>query len=137
MDKIAHITTLAGYVHYMLTGVNAVGIGRASGIFPIDSEKMYYDEEMLFKFDYLVSDRKLPWKLTDVLPRVLVAGENAGQLTESGAAILDNLLSPGIPFAPVEGDAGTGMTATNAVAPRTGNVSAGTPSFLWWFWSIL
>ena len=129
VPRIAHITTLAGYVHYMLTGVNAVGIGEASGMFPIDSEKLDYDEEMLGKFDYLISDRGLPWTLEDVLPDVLLAGENAGTLTEAGAALLDGLLPAGIPFAPAEGDAGTGMTATNAVAPRTGNVSAGTSIF--------
>ena len=129
VDKIAHITTLAGYVHYMLTGVNAIGIGEASGMFPIDSEKLCYDEAMLAKFDALAAPRNLPWKLVDILPKVLVAGENAGCLSESGAAMLDNLLAPGIPFAPAEGDAGTGMTATNAVAPRTGNVSAGTSIF--------
>ena len=130
IPQIAHITTLAGYVHYMLTGVNAIGIGEASGMFPIDSEKNCYDETMLAKFDALVAGKNLPWKnLTDILPAVLVAGENAGKLTEQGAAMLNNLLAPGIPFAPAEGDAGTGMTATNAVAPRTGNVSAGTSIF--------
>ena len=130
VSQIAHITTLAGYVHYMLTGVNAIGIGEASGMFPIDSEGSCYDEGMLAKFDALVAGKNLPWKnLTDILPAVLVAGEEAGKLTESGAAMLDNLLVPGIPFAPAEGDAGTGMTATNAVAPRTGNVSAGTSIF--------
>lgn len=130
VERIAHITTLAGYVHYMLTGVNAIGIGEASGMFPIDSEKNCYDETMLAKFDALVAGKNLPWKnLTDILPAVLVAGEDAGKLTESGAARLNNLLQPGIPFAPAEGDAGTGMTATNAVAPRTGNVSAGTSIF--------
>ena len=130
LSRIAHITTLAGYVHYKLTGVNAIGIGEASGMFPIDSEKNCYDEEMLKKFDHLVSEKGLPWDhVTDVLPRVLVAGEEAGYLSEDGAALLDDLLMPGIPFAPAEGDAGTGMTATNAVAPRTGNVSAGTSIF--------
>ena len=129
VGRIAHITTLAGYVHYMLTGVNAVGIGEASGMFPIDSEKLCYDGEMLEKFNYLISDRALPWKLEDVLPAVLPAGADAGSLTEAGAARLDGLLPAGIPFAPAEGDAGTGMTATNAVAPRTGNVSAGTSIF--------
>ena len=129
VDKIAHITTLAGYVHYMLTGVNAVGIGEASGIFPIDSDTLDYDAAMMAKFDTLVASRNLPWKLSEVLPGVLMAGEKAGSLTESGAALLDNLLPAGIPFAPAEGDAGTGMTATNAVAPRTGNVSAGTSIF--------
>ncbi len=130
VDKIAHITTLAGYVHYKLTGVNAIGIGEASGMFPIDSETLQYDAEMLDKFNYLISDRNLPWKsLTEILPGVLMAGEDAGVLTEQGAAMLDNLIAPGISFAPAEGDAGTGMTATNAVAPRTGNVSAGTSIF--------
>ena len=129
VPQIAHITTLAGYVHYMLTGVNAIGIGEASGMFPIDSEKNCYDEVMLSKFNELPAIKGQNWKLIDILPAVLVAGENAGTLTESGAAMLDNLLAPGIPFAPAEGDAGTGMTATNAVAPRTGNVSAGTSIF--------
>lgn len=129
VERIAHITTLAGYVHYMLTGVNAIGIGEASGMFPIDSEKLCYDEVMLAQFDALVASRDLPWKLADILPKVLLAGENAGYLTESGTNLLDGLLLPGIPFAPAEGDAGTGMTATNAVAPRTGNVSAGTSIF--------
>ena len=127
IGRIAHITTLAGYVHYMLTGVNAIGIGEASGMFPIDSEKNCYDEEMLRKFEKLTEDQ--PWNIRDILPKVLVAGAEAGSLTAQGAAMLDNLLAPGIPFAPAEGDAGTGMTATNAVAPRTGNVSAGTSIF--------
>ena len=129
VPQIAHITTLAGYIHYTLTGVNALGVGEASGMFPIDSEKNCYDEAMIAKFNELVAERNLPWNLIDVLPAVLVAGDHAGNLTEAGAAKLDNLLSPGIPFAPAEGDAGTGMTATNAVAPRTGNVSAGTSIF--------
>lgn len=129
LPQIAHITTLAGYVHYMLTGVNAVGIGEASAMFPVDSQTNNYDESMVSKFEVLIADRNLPWKLTDILPKVLVAGENAGYLTESGAEKLDGLLLPGIPFAPPEGDAETGMTATNAVAPRTGNVSAGTSIF--------
>ena len=130
ISRVAHITTLAGYIHYKLTGVNAIGIGEASGMFPIDSEKNCYDEEMLRKFDDLVAGRGLPWeKVADVLPGVLVAGEPAGTLTPEGAALLDNLLPAGMPFAPPEGDAGTGMTATNAVAPRTGNVSAGTSIF--------
>ncbi len=127
VPQIAHITTLAGYVHYMLTGVNAIGIGEASGMFPIDSETNQYDEEMLCKFERLTENQ--PWNIRELLPKVLVAGENAGYLTEQGAALLDDLLPAGIPFAPAEGDAGTGMTATNAVAPRTGNVSAGTSIF--------
>ena len=129
VPRIAHITTLAGYVHYMLTGVNAVGVGDASGMFPIDSEKLDYDGAMAEKFDALLEGRELPWRLRDLLPRVLAAGEDAGALTEAGAALLDGLLPAGVPFAPAEGDAGTGMTATNAVAPRTGNVSAGTSIF--------
>ena len=129
VPEIAHITTLAGYVHYMLTGVNAIGVGEASGMFPIDSETCDYDAAMMAKFNDLVADRNLPWTLSELLPKVLVAGEQAGTLTAQGAARLDNLLAPGIPFAPAEGDAGTGMTATNAVAPRTGNVSAGTSIF--------
>lgn len=129
VPQIAHITTLAGYVHYMLTGVNAIGVGEASGMFPIDSKTLDYDTEMLRKFNGLVAKRDLPWTLADILPRVLPAGASAGCLTETGAALLGNLLTPGIPFAPAEGDAGTGMTATNAVAPRTGNVSAGTSIF--------
>ena len=127
VSRIAHITTLAGYVHYMLTGVNAIGIGEASGMFPIDSAKNCYDEEMLCKFEKLTENQ--PWNIREILPGILMAGEEAGKLTEKGAAMLDNLLAPGIPFAPAEGDAGTGMTATNAVAPRTGNVSAGTSIF--------
>ncbi len=126
LDKLAHITTLAGYVHYMLTGVNALGIGDASGMFPIDSEKLDYDERMLKLFDGKIG---YSWKLRDVLPKVLPAGADAGSLTEAGAALLDNLLPAAIPFAPAEGDAGTGMAATNAVSPRTGNVSAGTSIF--------
>jgi len=127
--RLAHITTLSGYVHYMLTGVNAVGIGEASGMFPIDSGTLNYDAAMLEKFDKLIEARELPWKLEDLLPQVLTAGQDAGKLTEAGSALLEGLLPPGIPFAPAEGDAGTGMTATNAVAPRTGNVSAGTSIF--------
>ncbi len=127
VEKIAHITTLAGFVHYMLTGVNAIGIGEASGMFPIDSQRNTYDEQMLQKFEKLTENQ--PWNIRNILPGVLMAGEKAGYLSDSGAALLGGLLAPGIPFAPAEGDAGTGMTATNAVAPRTGNVSAGTSIF--------
>ena len=129
VPQIAHMTTLAGYVHYMLTGVNALGVGEASGMFPIDSETGDYDAAMLAKFNEILASRHLPWRLEDLLPKVLTAGEKAGALTPEGAKRLDGLLAPGIPFAPAEGDAGTGMTATNAVAPRTGNVSAGTSVF--------
>lgn len=124
VGEIAHITTLAGYVHFMLTGVNAVGIGEASGIFPIDSENHCYDKAMIEKFNNLID-----FDLEAVLPKVLLAGENAGALTEKGADIIDNMLSVGTAFAPAEGDAGTGMVATNAVSERTGNVSAGTSIF--------
>ena len=129
VERIAHITTLAGYIHYLLTGVNAVGIGEASGIFPIDSKKLDYDEAMLSKFASLEIIRELPWRITDILPQVLPAGADGGCLTSDGAALMDQMLTPGIPFAPPEGDAGTGMVATNAVKPRTGNISAGTSIF--------
>ena len=129
IHQIAHITTLAGFVHYMLTGVNAVGIGEASGIFPIDSEKMDYDRQMMEKFNVLPEVQALPWCLENLLPKVLPAGAPAGTLTESGSTLLEHLLPSGIAFAPAEGDAGTGMVATNAVAPGTGNVSAGTSIF--------
>lgn len=126
VNQVAHITTLAGYIHYKLTGVNTVGIGEASGIFPIDSQTLTYDAAMLDKFDQISG---LSVSARELLPQVRVAGQTAGTLTQEGAALLDGLLSPGIPFAPPEGDAGTGMTATNAIAPRTGNVSAGTSMF--------
>ena len=129
VPQIAHITTLAGYVHYMLTGVHAVGVGEASGIFPIDSETLDYDCTMMERFDAVAASKGFERKLADLLPRVLLAGEPAGVLTGEGAALLDGLLPEGVMFAPAEGDAGTGMVATNAVAPRTGNVSAGTSIF--------
>ncbi len=129
VKDIAHITTLAGYVHHVLTGVNALGIGEASGMFPIDSAALDYDQAMLDKFDDLIAGKGYPWRIRDILPKVLLAGEDAGTLTEAGSALLDGLLPAGIPVAPPEGDAGTGMAATNSVAPRTGNVSAGTSIF--------
>ncbi len=129
VKNIAHITTLAGYVHHLLTGENAVGVGEASGMFPIDSTACTYDAAMLDKFDALTARYGFGWKIRDVLPTVLTAGRAAGTLTEAGSAYLDHLLPAGIPLCPPEGDAGTGMTATNAVAPRTGNVSAGTSIF--------
>ena len=130
LARLAHITTLAGYVHYMLTGVNAIGIGEASGMFPIDSDTLTYDAGMLERFDAMVAAKgvSLP-SLKELLPRALPAGAEAGRLTEAGSRLLDGLLAPGIPMAPPEGDGPTGMTATNAVAPRTGNVSAGTSIF--------
>ena len=129
IKKIAHVTTLAGYIHYMLTGVNAVGLGEASGMFPIDPETLNYDRKMLEKFNNLPEIAAMPWRLEEVFPKVLPAGAPAGHLTEAGAAMIDGLLPVGTPFAPPEGDAGTGMVATNAVAPKTGNVSAGTSIF--------
>ena len=129
VKSIAHITTLAGYVHYLLTGENVLGIGEASGMFPIDSETCTYDAAMLDKFDALTAKYGFDWNARSVLPRVLTAGQAAGTLTEAGSAYLGGLLPAGIPLCPPEGDAGTGMTATNAVAPRTGNVSAGTSIF--------
>ncbi len=129
VKDIAHITTLAGYVHFMLTGENVLGVGEASGMFPIDSARLDYDAEMLGKFEALVAPKGFVWNIRDILPRVLNAGESAGFLTAEGAARLGGVLPAGIPFAPPEGDAGTGMVATNSVAPRTGNVSAGTSIF--------
>ena len=129
VKSIAHITTLAGYVHYLLTGENVLGIGEASGMFPIDSETCTYDAAMLDKFDALTAKYGFDWNARSVLPRVLTAGQAAGTLTEAGGTYLGGLLPAGIPLCPPEGDAGTGMVATNAVAPRTGNVSAGTSIF--------
>ena len=131
VKDIVSLTTLAGYVHYKLTGVKALGVGEASGMFPIDSDSCDYDQAMVDSFDALVADRGYPWKLRDILPKVLPAGADAGSLTPEGAKLLDpaGTLEPGCPVAPPEGDAGTGMAATNAVAPRTGNVSAGTSVF--------
>ena len=131
LPKLAHLTTLAGYIHLRLTGKKVLGIGEASGVFPIDSQKPVYDAAMLDQFDALIAPKGFPWKIRDILPDLLMAGENAGCLTEDGAKLLDPAgdLKPGIPFAPPEGDAGTGMTATNSVAARTGNVSAGTSDF--------
>ena len=129
IKDISFLTTLAGYVQYMLTGKKVLGIGEASGMFPIDSEINDYNNKMLDIFDGLASD--MPWKIRDILPKVLNAGEDAGVLTPEGAKLLDptGTLEAGIPLCPPEGDAGTGMVATNAVAVRTGNVSAGTSIF--------
>ena len=131
IKSIDFMTTLAGYVHWMLTGEKAIGIGEASGMFPINSETHDFDETMIKKFDSRVADKNLPWKLRDILPTVHSAGDFTGKLTEEGAKLLDptGKLKPGIPFCPPEGDAGTGMVATNSVAQRTGNVSAGTSIF--------
>ena len=131
ITEIDFVTTLAGYIHWKLTGERVLGVGDASGVFPIDTEKNDYDNTMVEKFDRLVEEQGLPWKLRQVLPAVRVAGEGAGTLTEEGAALLDvsGELAAGIPLCPPEGDAGTGMAATNSVAERTGNVSAGTSVF--------
>lgn len=132
VDRVDFIATLAAYVHYRLTGERVIGVGEASGMFPIDSSINDYDAAMLDKFDGCVADKGFPWRLRDILPRVLVAGERAGTLTAEGAAMLDPTgeFRPGVPMCPPEGDAGTGMVATNSVAVRTGNVSAGTSIFL-------
>ncbi|MBP5419491.1 MAG: FGGY-family carbohydrate kinase [Bacteroidales bacterium] len=124
-------TTLAGYIHWQLTGEKVLGVGDASGMIPVDPKTKTYDAKMVEKFDNLIAGEKLGWKLLDIFPRVLVAGENAGALTAEGAKRLDpsGHLKAGVPFCPPEGDAGTGMAATNAVKQRTGNVSAGTSSF--------
>ena len=128
---IDYVTTLAGYIQWKMTGERVVGVGEASGIFPIDSETNTYFADMIAKFDEAVADKAYPWKALDVLPRVLTAGDNAGVLTKEGAALLDvsGNLEAGIPLCPPEGDAGTGMAATNSVRVRTGNVSAGTSVF--------
>ncbi|RLK52718.1 sugar (pentulose or hexulose) kinase [Microbacterium telephonicum] len=127
--RLAHVTTLAGYVHAQLTGRRVLGVGDASGMFPIDAHAVDYDEALLARFDALAPGVIPP--LRALLPEVLPAGVDAGALTPEGAALLDpsGALEPGIPLCPPEGDAGTGMVATNAVAPRTGNVSAGTSIF--------
>ena len=131
VKDITFLTTLAGWIHYLLTGEKVLGVGDASGMMPIDSDTCTYDASMVSALDNLIADKKFPWKLADILPRVLVAGENAGYLTEKGAALLDpeGDLEPGCPLCPPEGDAGTGMAATNSVRARTGNVSAGTSIF--------
>ena len=131
VGEIRFLTTLAGYVHYMLTGEKVIGIGDASGMFPIDSVINDYHQGMVAQFDSIAAGHGVTWRLTDILPRVLCAGENAGCLTIEGAKLLDptGALRPGIPFCPPEGDAGTGMVATNSIRPLTGNVSAGTSVF--------
>ncbi len=131
VKDIKYLTTLAGYIHWQLTGEKVLGIGDASGMLPIDSTTKDYNSEMVEKFDKLIQGKGYPWKLIDILPKVLCAGEQAGTLTDEGAKRLDvsGNLKGGIPLCPPEGDAGTGMVATNAVKQRTGNVSAGTSSF--------
>lgn len=131
VKDVTFFTTLAGYIHWKLTGEKVIGIGDASGMFPIDSSTREYDAAMMEKFDALTAPCGYPWKLREILPKVLLAGDNAGSLTEEGAKLLDTSgnLKAGVPICPPEGDAGTGMVATNSVAVRTGNVSAGTSIF--------
>ena len=138
VPQIAYFTTLAGYIHWKLTGEKVLGVGDASGMLPIDPATGNYRADMVEKFEKLVEPKGFPWKLRDILPKVLPAGAPAGTLTETGAKRLDisghlqagvPLCPAGVPLCPPEGDAGTGMVATNAVRPRTGNVSAGTSSF--------
>jgi sugar (pentulose or hexulose) kinase len=131
VGRIGHLTTLAGYVHWQLTGEKVVGIGDASGMFPIDIASGGYDPRMLALFEQLAARSGVELRLADLLPTIRLAGDPAGELTESGATLLDPTarLRPGVLMCPPEGDAGTGMVATNSVAPRTGNVSAGTSIF--------
>ena len=131
VKNIDYVTTLAGYIHWKMTGEKVLGIGDVSGMFPIDSEIGNYQAEMVDKFDDLLKEKNYPWKLEEIFPKVLLAGEKAGVLTEEGARLLDESgqLEAGIPLCPPEGDAGTGMVATNSVGVRTGNVSAGTSVF--------
>ena len=131
VSKVRFITTLSGYLHWKLTGERVLGIGDAAGMFPIDSSIRDYHPKMLSQFDELIRENEYPWKIEEILPKVLCAGEKAGTLTEAGARLLDEsgTLKGGIPMCPPEGDAGTGMTATNSVTVRTGNVSAGTSVF--------
>lgn len=128
IDKIAHITTLAGYIHFLLTGKNVIGLGEASGMFPIDSDTHGYNRNMEEKFNNMSG---LSLDIEQILPSILPAGENAGFLTAEGATLLDpdGQLKPGVPLAPCEGDAGTGMVATNSIRVHTGNISVGTSDF--------
>lgn len=131
VKEITFFTTLSGYVHWQLTGKKVLGVGDASGIMPIDTATGDFYDSMVDKFDNKIAGMGQPWKLRDILPQVLSAGDDAGVLTEKGAKLLDvsGELEAGIPMCPPEGDAGTGMVATNSVAERTGNVSAGTSIF--------
>jgi sugar (pentulose or hexulose) kinase len=132
VGRLAHLTTLAGYVHWQLTGEQVLGVGDASGMFPIDITTGGYDATMLARFDQLAAEAGVDLTLGELLPAIKVAGQPAGQLTDEGAKLLDPTggLRPGAQMCPPEGDAGTGMVATNSVAPRTGNVSAGTSIFV-------
>ncbi len=131
VKDVDFFTTLDGYIHWQLTGEKVLGVGSASGMFPVDSDTKDYYTSMLEKFDELAAAKGMPWKVENLLPKVLLAGDDAGVLTAEGAKKLDptGTLQPGCPLCPPEGDAGTGMAATNSVKPRTGNVSAGTSVF--------
>lgn len=131
VPEIRFITTLAGYIHWQMTGEKVLGIGDASGMFPIDDATRQFDARMLKKFDELNTEKSYPWRIAGILPKIVSAGENAGYLTEGGARLLDptGTLKANIPFCSPEGDAGTGMVATNSVRQRTGNISAGTSVF--------
>lgn len=131
VKDLAYMTTLSGYVHWKLTGNKVLGVGDASGMFPIDSTTCTYYSRMADTFDNLIAHKNYPWKFADIMPMTLVAGDEAGCLTEEGALLLDptGQLKAGVSMCPPEGDAGTGMVATNSVAERTGNVSAGTSIF--------
>ena len=131
VGKIHTLLTLAGYIHWKLTGRKVLGVGEASGMFPIDIETRDFNRRMIAQFNEITAGKNYGWKLEDILPQVLLAGEDAGALTEKGAKLLDvsGNLEAGVPLCPPEGDAGTGMVATNSVAERTGNVSAGTSVF--------
>ncbi|MFT3952023.1 MAG: FGGY-family carbohydrate kinase [Oscillospiraceae bacterium] len=131
VPEIRFLTTLAGYVHWILTGEKVLGVGDASGMFPIDGQTGTYNAQMLDQFERLTAGESYPWHLADILPRIVPAGTCAGTLTEAGTRLLDpsGAFAAGIPFCPPEGDAQTGMVATNSIAPRTGNVSAGTSIF--------
>lgn len=131
LEHLAHMTTLSAYVQWKLTGSWTIGIGEASGMFPIDPETQNYDQVMIAAFNQLISKHNFPWKLEELLPDIIPVGQSAGRLSESGARLLDpeGNLEPGISLCPPEGDAGTGMVVTNSIRPRTGNVSAGTSVF--------
>ena len=130
VKDVAFLTTLSGYVHYKLTGERVLGVGDASGMFPIGGGT--YDAEMVEKFNTCIAEKGVCKRIEELLPKVLSAGESAGTLTDAGARWLDpaGTLKAGCLLCPPEGDAGTGMVATNAIAPRTANVSAGTSAFL-------
>ena len=131
VKDVDFFTTLDGYIHWQLTGEKVLGVGSASGMFPVDFDTKDYYTSMIEKFDEMAAAKGMPWKVENLLPKVLLAGDNAGVLTAEGAKKLDptGTLQPGCPLCPPEGDAGTGMAATNSVKQRTGNVSAGTSVF--------